>query len=118
MHELSIASALVDIVLRHAGGRRVTAVEVKVGRLRQVVPDALEFAFELVARETPLEGARLELQDVPVTVRCRACDAESQVDGFPFACAVCGELDVEVTTGDELSVEAIEVDEPALSGGR
>jgi len=118
VHELSIASALADIVLRHADGRRVTAVEVRVGRLRQVVPDALEFAFELVARETPLEGARLELQDVPVTVRCRACDAESQVEDFPFACAVCGGLDVEVTAGDELSVEAIEVDEPALTGGR
>jgi hydrogenase nickel incorporation protein HypA/HybF len=118
MHELSIASALADIVLRHADGRRVTAVEVRVGRLRQVVPDALEFAFELVARETPLEGARLELQDVPVTVRCRGCDAESGVDGFPFACAACGDLDVEVTAGDELSVEAIEVEDMALSGGR
>ena len=118
MHELSIASALADIVLRHAGGRRVTAVEVKVGRLRQVVPDALEFAWELVVRETPLEGAALELQDVPVTVRCRACDAESPIEDFPFACAACGDLDVEVTAGDELSVEAIEVDEPALSGGR
>jgi hydrogenase nickel incorporation protein HypA/HybF len=118
MHELSIASALADVVLRHAGGRRVTAVEVKVGRLRQVVPDALEFAWELVVRETPLEGAALELQDVPVTVRCRACDTESQVDGFPFACAACDGLDVEVTAGDELSVEAIEVDEPSLTGGR
>jgi hydrogenase nickel incorporation protein HypA/HybF len=118
MHELSIASALVDIVLRHAGGRRVTAVEVKVGRLRQVVPDALEFAWELVARETPLEGAALELRDVPVTLRCRACEAESQPEGFPFACAACAGLDVEVTAGDELSVEAIEVEEPALSGGR
>ncbi len=83
MHELSIASALADIVLRHAGGRKVTAVEVKVGRLRQVVPDALEFAWELVARETPLEGAALELADVPVTVRCRACDAESPARGLP-----------------------------------
>jgi hydrogenase nickel incorporation protein HypA/HybF len=118
MHELSIATALADIVLRHAEGRKVTAVEVKVGRLRQVVPDALEFGWELVVRETPLEGAVLELEDVPVTLRCRACEAESHAEGFPFVCAACGELDVEVMAGDELSVEAIEVDEPALSGGR
>jgi hydrogenase nickel incorporation protein HypA/HybF len=118
MHELSIAGALADIALRHADGRRVTAVEVSVGRLRQVVPSALEFAFELVARDTPLEGARLELCDVPAAGRCRSCGTEGRLDGFPFACAACGELDIEVTEGEELSVDAIEVDEMALSGGR
>jgi len=118
VHELSIASALADIALRHADGRRVTAVEVSVGRLRQVVPSALEFAFELVAKDTPLEGARLELRDVPAAGRCRGCGAESRLDGFPFACTACGELDIEVTAGDELTVDAIEVDDMALSGGR
>jgi hydrogenase nickel incorporation protein HypA/HybF len=118
MHELSIASALSDIALRHAGGRRVTAVEVSVGRLRQVVPSALEFAFELVARETPLEGARLELRDVPAAGRCRGCGAESTMEDFPFACPACGGLDIELTAGEELSVDVIEVDDMALSGGR
>jgi len=118
MHELSIASALADIALRHAGGRRVTAVEVSVGRLRQVVPSALEFAFELIAKDTPLEGARLELRDVPAAGRCRDCGAQSALDGFPFACPACGALHVELTAGEELTVDAIEVDDMALSGGR
>jgi hydrogenase nickel incorporation protein HypA/HybF len=118
MHELSIASALADIALRHADRRRVTVVEVSVGRLRQVVPSALEFAFELVTRETPLEGARLELRDVPAAGRCRECGAEGELDGFPFGCRACGGLEVEVTAGEELSVDAIEVDDMALSGGR
>jgi len=118
MHELSIASALADVALRHADGRRVTAVEVSVGRLRQVVPSALEFAFELVARETPLEGARLELRDVPAAGRCRVCGLENTLEGFPFACPACGGLDIELTAGEELSVDAIEVDDMALSGGR
>ena len=48
MHELSIAEAVVAIVDRHAGGRTVRKVELKVGHLRQVVPDALTFAFELL----------------------------------------------------------------------
>jgi hydrogenase nickel incorporation protein HypA/HybF len=59
MHELSIAEAIVDVAVRHAAGRRVTKVEVSVGALRQVVPDALDFAFGLVARGTALDGAEL-----------------------------------------------------------
>jgi hydrogenase nickel incorporation protein HypA/HybF len=61
MHELSIASAIVATVERHAGGSPVTSVRVRVGRLRQVVPDSLEFCFGMVARESVCEGARLEI---------------------------------------------------------
>ena len=52
MHELSIASAIVDTALRHANDRRVTRVDVQVGALRQVVPDSLAFYFAIVAAES------------------------------------------------------------------
>jgi hydrogenase nickel incorporation protein HypA/HybF len=121
MHELSIAEALVGIASRHAEGRRITAVEVKVGHLRQVVPSALEFAFELVAEGTEVEGARLELEVVPARGRCRACGAESVLDGFPLACGPCGGFDVEVIAGEELLVDALELEEQeelSMTGGR
>ena len=73
MHELSIASAIVATAARHAGGRRVAVVSVRVGRLRQVIPDSLEFCFGFVARETVCEGARLDLEIVPAALRCAAC---------------------------------------------
>jgi hydrogenase nickel incorporation protein HypA/HybF len=111
MHELSIADSLVSIAVRHAGGRRVAVVEVAVGELRQVSPDALEFAFELCAEGTLAEGAELRLERVPVTVACRDCAAESSADDLPFTCAACGGLDVEVVAGEELQVEALELEE-------
>ena len=43
MHELSLSSAIVNTAVKHAGGRRVTVVSLRVGRLRQVVPDTLDF---------------------------------------------------------------------------
>ncbi len=58
MHELSISQAIVDTALRHAGGRKVTVVDVRIGRLRQVVPDSLAFYFEIVARDTDVRGRR------------------------------------------------------------
>ena len=60
MHELSLSGAIVNTVVKHADGRRVTVVSLTVGSLRQVVPGTLEFYFEFVARGTVCEGARLE----------------------------------------------------------
>ncbi len=110
MHELSIAEAIVDVAERHADGRTVTQVDVRVGYLRQVVPDALHFAFTLLTRGTALEGAELRIAHVPAGGRCRACGRESVFEELPLACAHCESLDVELTAGEELYVEALEVE--------
>lgn len=120
MHELSIAQAIVDIVRRHAGEARVETVSVRVGRLRQVVPDALEFSFALCAEGTVAEGAALELEEVAIGVRCRDCGADSAPQAFPLACERCGGCSVEVVAGEELQVESLELEdleaEPMTSG--
>lgn len=111
MHELSVSSAIVDTVVRHAEGRRVSAVHVRLGRLRQVVPSSLAFYFELVARETVCEGARLDQEIVPAALRCSGCAHAWEIDLPDFRCPRCGSADVEVETGEELEVESIEVEE-------
>jgi hydrogenase nickel incorporation protein HypA/HybF len=109
MHEFSIAAAVVDTAVRHAAGRRVTLVSVRCGRLRQVVPDALAFAFGIVARETVCEGARLEQEQIPARLRCAACAREWEIAVPAFRCPACGTADVAVLSGEELEVESIEV---------
>jgi hydrogenase nickel incorporation protein HypA/HybF len=113
MHEFSIASAVVATAIKHADGRRVTTVSVRLGALRQVVPDALAFAFEIVARETLCEGARLESESVPARVRCTPCDQTSTLERLPLRCPRCGGGAVAVIGGEELEVESIEVEEDA-----
>jgi hydrogenase nickel incorporation protein HypA/HybF len=110
MHELSLAESIVRIATRHAAGRPVAKVEVKVGHLRQVVPSALEFAFELVAHGTEVEGAELVLEEVPAAGRCRQCGTESELPGFPLRCGACGGLELELLRGEELLVDALELD--------
>lgn len=112
MHELSIAEAVVRIAGQHAAGRRVSTVCVKVGHLRQVVPSSLEFAFELLVEGTELEGAELEIEAVPAAGVCRGCGTTTRLAAFPVRCARCGGLDVEVTEGEELLVDWLELDEP------
>jgi hydrogenase nickel incorporation protein HypA/HybF len=117
MHELSIATALVGIVERHAAGRQVSRVDVRIGHLRQVVPSALAFAFELVTAGTALERAELVIEPVPAAVRCKACGAQTEQEAFPFVCAACGGWDVEVVQGEELVVDSIDLEETLTSAG-
>jgi hydrogenase nickel incorporation protein HypA/HybF len=111
VHELSVASAIVDTVLLHAEGRRVTGVTVRTGRLRQVVPASLEFYFEIVARGTGCEGARLHQDLVPAVLRCEACAHDWEIDLAEFRCPKCGATDVVVLSGEEFEVEWIEIEE-------
>jgi hydrogenase nickel incorporation protein HypA/HybF len=113
MHEFSIASAVVATAVRHAGGRRVMVVRVRLGALRQVVPDALAFAFEIVSRETLCEGARLEWECVALRVACTPCARTWELERPPFRCPGCGDGAVAVVSGEELEVESIEVEEEA-----
>ena len=125
MHELSISSAIVDTAIKHAGGRKVKQVDVRVGALRQVVPNSLSFYFEIVARDGDCDGAELVLEIVAAWMECRECGhgwdpAPPPVEGqehesgawvLPqFRCPVCNAAGAEVVRGDELEVESIEIE--------
>jgi hydrogenase nickel incorporation protein HypA/HybF len=111
VHELSLSSAIVNTVVKHACGRRVTVVDLRVGKLRQVVPDTLEFYFEFVARGTVCEGARLEQQVIDASLRCEECGHEWEIEIPAFRCPECTGSRVEIASGNEFEVEAIEVQE-------
>jgi hydrogenase nickel incorporation protein HypA/HybF len=113
VHELSLSGAIVNTVAKHADGRRVTAVSLRVGRLRQVVPDTLEFYFEFVARGTVCEGARLEQELIPARLRCEGCGHEWEIEIPAFRCPGCGAGTVAVASGNEFEVESIDVEEEA-----
>ena len=112
MHELSLSGAIVNTVVKHAAGRPVSLVSLRVGALRQVVPDTLEFYFEFVSRGTVCEGARLEQELIPALLRCASCEREWTIDMPIFMCPACGSAgQVEVASGEEFEVESIEVEE-------
>lgn len=118
MHELSLSSAIVNTVEKHAAGRHVTVVTLRVGALRQVVPDTLEFYFEFVARGSACEGAVLEQELIAAVLRCRTCDHEWAIEIPAFRCPECAGSDVEIAAGNEFEVESIEVEEAQCIGQR
>jgi hydrogenase nickel incorporation protein HypA/HybF len=111
MHELAIAESIVRISSDHANGRQVTKIWLKVGHLRQIVPSALTFSFELVAQGTPVEAAELEIEQIPAIGLCQGCETESQLKEFPLQCQACGSFDLTILRGEELFVESLELEE-------
>ena len=110
MHELALCGSIATIVSRHAAGRPVSLVRLRVGRLRQVAPDTLEFCWAMVCESTPLAGAKLAIESVPVLLRCTACGTEQELaEELSFTCPSCGSTAVEVITGEEFSVASIDV---------
>jgi hydrogenase nickel incorporation protein HypA/HybF len=118
VHELSLSSAIVNTVAKHAAGRRVSSVQVRVGRLRGVVPETLEFYFEFVARDSACEGAKLELEVIDARLRCMECTHVWDIEIPAFRCPECSGADVSVASGDEFEVESIEVEEVACTASK
>lgn len=115
MHEFSIAEAIVrtsEEVLRANGGGKAEKVHLRIGELRQVVPDALTFAFDILKEDTLLADASLEWETVPAQVRCRSCGTEYHPRDVFWECPSCGAIGAEVVAGEELEILAI-----TLAGG-
>lgn len=113
MHELSIAMSLVEMATERAAeaNARVVAVHIRVGAMAGVVRDALLFSYDVVCRDTPLEGSRLVVEDVPVVVFCPACGEERRAEpDLWLRCAVCGTATPDVRQGRELELYALELE--------
>jgi hydrogenase nickel incorporation protein HypA/HybF len=109
MHELSIAEAIAHKVRERAAGRSVAAVAIQVGHFRQIVPDALEFCWTMVTDATGLEGCRLQIEQIPATVRCEDCEFVSMLDVPILMCESCGGTNVTLLTGQEFMVVSLEI---------
>src|SRR5580700_10953754 len=114
MHELSIAMSIIELAQEESERRRVqvSAVHLKLGVLSGVVKEALLGSFEMACEETPLKGARLVVQELPVLIFCRTCQAQRSISSVQlFCCMECGTFSGDIVQGKELEVVALEIEE-------
>ena len=114
MHELSIAQHIVDIVeeaVRPEPGAQVARVVVRIGRMVAVFPESLSFCYGAITDGTALSGSALVVEEVPVRVLCRTCGETTELESFALRCGGCGGVDLKVTSGDEMLVSHIEVEQ-------
>ena len=116
MHELSIASSIVDAVTESLAaypGARVKEVRLRVGALAAVVEDSLQFCWGIATEGTPLAGRALVVKLLPVVVHCGPCGQDVEIEGVQsFRCPRCGEPASDLRQGRELEIESIEIEEP------
>jgi hydrogenase nickel incorporation protein HypA/HybF len=115
VHELSLAQAICETVERRADGRAVRQVDVRIGHLRQVVPESLQFAWEMLVEGSSLDGCRLVVEHVPAVVRCQTCAVETTLELPVLACGACGGLEVDLLSGEELDLASFDVAVPPVA---
>ena len=113
MHELSIALDIIDIAEANARQQNclsIQTIKIRLGEFTTIVPDALDFAFEVARRGTLAHDARLEIETVPMITRCVCCGVVTDpLRQICLRCPKCG-LPLEIVSGEELEVEYIEVE--------
>lgn len=113
MHEVSIATSIVEIALNEAdkaGASRITQVEVEIGSLAGVETEALLFAWDLVTRSTPADHSELVIHQIQATARCLDCSHEFGLNHFLAVCPQCQGQRYELIRGKELRAAAITVE--------
>lgn len=114
MHELGLTQGIVDIAVEHAGkndASRILRVKVKIGDMMAVVEDSMQFYFDYLTADTIASGAKLEIEHIPIVIRCASCGEVSRVSEFEvYTCPRCGSLAVELLSGKEFYIDSIEVE--------
>jgi len=112
MHELSLVSAILNIIEDYAvreGFERVNTLRLTCGKLSSVDPQCLQFAFEVQSKETRAEGATLSLDILPAIIHCLSCEKNFEVAHFETCCPECGGQQVLLTGGTE-ALQLLELD--------
>ena len=120
MHEFAATRGVLQIALEaaaNAGAGRVLAIDVVIGELTSMVDDSVQFYFDVLSRETPAAGARLNFRREPAIASCSACGHQAEVrPPLAATCVACGAHALTVAGGQSFFVDSIEVaDESAGS---
>ena len=113
MHETALMQDLITTVIQAVEKYNVTRVNrvvLSVGKISNVLPEALLFAFEALTGEGIMKGAGLEIEYLPIIARCHACGREYQADGFPIVCPGCQSKNFTIISGDEVYIKNIDID--------
>ena len=113
MHEMGIAMQIIEIAVASIPvdlkNAQVKKVNIKVGKLSAVVPESLHFCFQIATQDTPLSDAELNIEEIPLRIRCTDCNAEWIANEPVFLCRKCNGKSVKMLSGRELDITSIEV---------
>jgi len=111
MHEISIIENIMKVITENAEAnqlRSISRISLKIGKMRQVVPEMLNFAFETVAQDTVAEKAALDVEYIQILMKCKDCGKEFSVENKTYLCPHCDSRALDLLTGQEMYLDSIE----------
>jgi hydrogenase nickel incorporation protein HypA/HybF len=115
MHEMPIASAIVDQAIEAVAAHhavRIESIEVEIGRMRQIVPEALQVAFAAISEGTIAQGARLDIVEIEMEAACQLCGEHFRPEINLYICPACGQADVRIVAGNDMILKSITAQTP------
>ena len=112
MHEVSMMQNTLDIAIAQArqnGATKIDRLTMNIGELSGVIPEALEFAFEVLIGGTMAENAQLEIKTIPVVCYCQECDRNFQPHNYIYECPKCQRISTDIIHGRELELVSLVV---------
>lgn len=113
MHELSVTEGILKIVEDEAvkhNVERISKIKIKMGVLSDLLPDCINYYFKIVSKNTVAEGAVIEIEKLPLKVRCNGCDSISNIEIRHFRCPACGSQDLKIIGGNEFYIDSMEAE--------
>lgn len=116
MHELSLATSVVDYAQKVAGENglsKICELHLEVGDMTHIDPWQLRYCISMVMKGTAVEGAKIRIKRRKVSLKCKACGRVSSlklvksIGDFELKCPRCGSQEVEIDKGRELTLTRI-----------
>lgn len=112
MHELSVCQSIIsqlESIAAEHGATSITVVHVQIGPLSGVEAPLLKNAWTIARSNTVAAGATLEIEEMPITIRCTVCEKESSAQANRMVCDHCGAWQTRLISGDEMLLRSVEL---------
>lgn len=111
MHEIGIMEQTLQIAIASAlqqNANQINQIIMRIGKMSGVVPEALEFAFDVVTKGTIAENAILKIDSMPIICYCNNCQEKFIPEEWFFECPNCHQFSQNILQGKEIELVSIE----------
>jgi hydrogenase nickel incorporation protein HypA/HybF len=113
MHELPVTKSIVKISSEEAekhNAKIVKEIRIKVGVLTGLIPDSIQYYFDIISKGTLVEGAGLKIEKLPIRFRCNDCGCEDEAKAGIYSCKNCESMNIKIIGGNEFFIESLEIE--------
>lgn len=113
MHELPITKSILNIALEELDKhkmKKVKAINLSIGELTGLVPDTIQYYFDIIAQGTAAEEAQINVFRIPVKIQCNECGKSFEIERGIYTCPACDSHHIKIQGGRDFLIDTIEME--------